>query len=465
MSLNLSSVSHRFRSKIARVAFLRVCLAGVACLTCGSSTAPATSPRIVLLISIDTLRADHLGAYGYTRPTSPVLDALAEKGTVFEDVTATSSWTLPSHASLLTGLYPSRHGLRRKVSVLLEDVPTLAQVFRRAGFETAAAVGSIYLTQRSGLQRGFDAFEYFVEDSRQMSPTKGVTDAALRWVDAGDDAKRFIFLHYYDVHSDYRSEPRFEALFADGYDGDIDGSVGQLAKIRLGEVPLPTDLDLAHWIALYDAGIRQLDDELGRLFRGLRERGVEGETLIAITSDHGEEFVEHGGVLHGKTHYQEAVRIPLLLQGPNVPVLRITTPISQVDVAPTLLALAGVPPGGAVDGRDLTPLLRGETAKFETRSIFVEADWRNEKHDIKRAVRRGPYTLHYDRLTHETELYDLRSDPGEQRDISNERPEVVEELTAVLAEFASGAVRKGPERKLMHSEAMLLKSLGYIDDP
>ena len=179
---------------------------------CGEGAAP----RIVVLVSIDTLRADHLGLYGYARKTSPVLDALAAQGVVFADASAVSPWTLPSHASLLTGLYPRHHGLRSEDRRLPEGTVTLASHLAALGWDTAAVVNSRFLGYRNGLNAGFEEFLYDAsveERVDQIEPTRAVTERALQWLLAPRSAPLFLFVHYYDVHSDYRSLPEFESAF------------------------------------------------------------------------------------------------------------------------------------------------------------------------------------------------------------------------------------------------------------
>ncbi|MFQ5792699.1 MAG: sulfatase, partial [Acidobacteriota bacterium] len=244
----------------------------------------AQTPRRVILISIDTLRADHLGLYGYPRPTSPVLDELADGSLVFEDATSASPWTLPAHGTLLTGLYPSRHGLKSHRRYLPATVPTLASRLAREGYVTAAAVNSHNLSSRYGLDRGFQEFFYEKERARQRKPSARITDQAMEWLTAYGKGRLFLFLHYFDVHSDYRSLPSYESQFVRPYQGEADGSTAQLVAFREGRVSLDSE-DAAHLIDLYDAGIRQMDDELGRLLAFLRENELLEQSLLVVTSD------------------------------------------------------------------------------------------------------------------------------------------------------------------------------------
>ncbi|MDH3211476.1 MAG: sulfatase-like hydrolase/transferase [Myxococcales bacterium] len=455
-------------------------------------------PRVVLLISIDTLRADHLGVYGYLRPTSPVIDGLAREGIVFADASSTAPWTLPAHASMLSGLYPHRHGATDVTHQLPEDVPTLATILARRGYRTAAVVNSTKVSRLYDLSRGFQEFLYVPEVHDRISPSTWITDQAMDWLREFRDERLFLFVHYYDVHSDYASLPRYERQFVRPYDGKVDGSSAQLdmtrhdseimemcranpehafcrnwSRVRVVEFD---EVDRQHLIDLYDAGIRQMDAELGRLVLLLRAEGLLDECLLILTSDHGEEFLEHGGLLHNLTQYQEMLHVPLILRGPGIPAgMRIETPVSLVDLAPTVLGALGEAPPILLDGLDLSPLWRSASestrsepeggALYRNRFLFAEADFnRAATNNVVQAVRRGRYKLHRDRLTGKVELYDLETDPGEQADVSDRHPEVVEELLAALHGRGSGAPEG--ERVELSSEAIeQLKALGYYLPP
>jgi arylsulfatase A-like enzyme len=430
------------------------------------SIAPrGASPRVerVILISIDTLRAGHLGAYGYARPTSPAIDALAARGVLFQNASTPSPWTYPAHASLFTGLYPGRHGLKNLDRFLPASLPTLASVLGRAGWTTAAVVNSEILGPRFGLDRGFREFLYVEQVAAQRAPTTRVVDQALEWAKRYRDRKLFLFVHTEDVSSDYASQPKWERQFVRPYSGPADGTTEQLVSVRQGKATL-TAADARHLVDLYDAGIRQTDAEIGRLLDGLRASGVLEGSLILLTSDHGEEFLEHGGVLHGRTQFEEVVRVPLIVAGPGVAKgSRVPVPVSLIDVMPTLLATLGVTAPEALDGEDLTPLFSGRAApRAEGRFLFGEADQNNPQLDITRAVRHGADKLHFDRMTHRASLYDLKADPAELRDLAADRPEVVRELRQHIDRFMRIQPLVGESIALTPAEIEKLRSLGYI---
>jgi arylsulfatase A-like enzyme len=421
------------------------------------------APQRIVLISIDTLRADHLGCYGYGRPTSPGIDALARDGVVFEDVSAPSPWTLPSHASLLTGLYPSRHGLKAHDRYLPSTVPTLAALLGRAGFVTAGVVNSYYLGPRFGLDRGFQEFLYVEEVADQVEPSTRITEQAIAWLRQHRDRRLFLFIHYYDVHSDYRSRPLYEEQFVTPYEGTANGTTAQLMAYREGRVRLEGK-DAAHLVDLYDAGVRQMDDELQRLVSFLREEKLLDGTLLVLTSDHGEEFLERGGVLHGRTQFQEVMRVPLLIRGPGLPAgRREEAPASLLDVMPTLFGLLEIEAPPTLDGEDLAPAWRGQAGRLGERYLFGEADHNNAEPDITRAVRHRSFKLHFNRLTGRRELFDLGRDPGERVDRSAREPAVTADLRARLERFMQIRGEVAPPSRLTPEEIEKLRSLGYLN--
>jgi arylsulfatase A-like enzyme len=429
---------------------------------CGPA-ATAERPNI-LLISIDTLRADHLSCYGYSRPTSPAIDRLAAEGVLFEQVVASSPWTLPSHASMLTGLNPRNHGLKSRLAGLQEDIPTLAMLLRDGGYTTMALVNAPDFLPRHGLHRGFEKYREYPprEGGRRVRSGKRQVAQAINWLEEGFDRPFFMFIHNYDVHSGYDPAPEFLDMFATPYDGKIKGSTADLMRARHGELTLSED-DLRHLIDRYDGGIRQLDSELALLFEYLDRRGLSDSTVVIVTSDHGEEFLEHGGVLHGQTMYSEMLDVPLILRGPGLPAgKRILGLAGLSDITPTVLVLAGVDVP-KMDGMDLTPTWEVGGAIPEDRLTFAEADHRNAEEDIKRMVRVGDVKLIYDRLARRQELYDLSRDPSEHRDLATAEPETVQLLMRYLERYEAGEARDAVELPpLSQEELENLRSLGYL---
>jgi len=233
-------------------------------------------------------------------------------------------------------------------------VPTLAAILAAEGFATVAIVQSHWLGERHGLPRGFESWERLAES---VEGGRRVGEEAVAWLEAHSARPFFLFLHYYDLHSDYAPAPRHRERFTSSYDGPVDGTTAQLLEVRAGRLTLD-ERDLRHLSDLYDAGIRQLDDRLAELFARLDELGLRDSTLVVVTSDHGEELGEHGGVPHGRTMHRELLGVPLLLHGPGVPRGRRVRELATLaDVVPTVLGRLGIeaPPS---DGIDLLAWLR-----------------------------------------------------------------------------------------------------------
>ena len=297
---------------------------GAACGTGCSEPAPP-APRNLILISVDTLRPDRLGLHGFERPTTPTLDALAAEGVRFARVSSTAPWTLPAHATLLTGLYPSRHGVKTHERFLQDHVVTLAEAFQARGYQTAGIVNSHNLSPRYGLSAGFEHFDYVKEDVAQREPTD-VEANACAWLaglakpaggvehppaiarDLTDVPRRpdepfFLFLHYYDVHSDYASQPEYESEFVPAFDGLADGTTAQCMEVRGGRLTFEA-ADGEHLDRLYQAGIRQWDDGLARLLAKLDELGVLGRRVLGLPGVPGE-VVERVGAAGAVQHVLE----------------------------------------------------------------------------------------------------------------------------------------------------------------
>ena len=375
---------------------------GVAC-----GTGPAATRPNVLLISIDTLRADALSCYGCTDATSPNLDALAASGVRFEQATSTSSWTLPAHLSLLTGLTVSAHGIcdERLWDAVGQpggprELPLrgeyLSETLLRAGYRTAGYYSWRYLTPEFGFGPGFETWSRIGDtvwgggpkheryaalqragdqaaleawraeapaDFDEQRPSANlVVDAGLEWLDARGPEPFFLFLHLFDAHDDYLPPPPFNVAFDKDYTGMVDGRMVSApgSKIHGGLPPA----DRRHLEALYHGEVAWIDSQLGRLFAGLEARGLRDDTLIVVTSDHGEEFYEHGAKIHRTHLYRESVEVPLIFSWPRgLPASRrVAGPVGLVDIAPTIAALTDAPSPCSVSGRDLSPLLSGEAS-------------------------------------------------------------------------------------------------------
>lgn len=460
---NLSAGSNRRRG-LKRLLFsgLAAPLALVLSVSGCRKNIPDVNLANVILISIDTLRADHLGCYGYERPTSPAIDRIASEGVLFKNASATSPWTLPSHGSMLTGFYPSRLGLTTNRSALPSDVKTLAAVLSERGFTTAAFVNSLLVSQEFGFAKGFKTFKRLAKGKQPQGIAPRIINLAKRWLQEIQGRNFFLFLHFYDVHSDYVSQPHYKRQFAGSYSGAVDGTTEQLLAFRKGDLSLD-DKDKKHLIDLYDAGVRQLDDRLQGFFDFLQQQDLLEKSILIVTSDHGEEFLDHGGVLHGRTQYQELIHVPLILRGPNIPqARRIKDIVSLVDIMPTVLGILEISIPSGIEGWDLSPLWQETSTQIPSRLIFAEADHNNEENDIKRAIRNSRYKLHYDLLSKERALYDLESDPHERIDIAPREAPTIEKLLQALEKFMKGSRKSDRTATLSAENIEKLKRLGYV---
>jgi len=440
----------------------------------------------VLLVSIDSLRSDHLGSYGYERDTSPTIDRLAREGVRFETAVSSASWTLPAHVTLLTGLPAESHGVRGALLALTPEAVTLAEVLQDSGYTTAGFVSGPFLNRIHGYSQGFEIY-----DSEASAPTnpdshRAITSPELvrrvsEWLDSWSrsDPQRpfFLFLHMWDVHYDFIPPPPYDTLFDPDYEGSIDGrNFDRGSDIQ----PAMDRRDLDHVIALYDGEIRYTDEHLGRILAAIRELGVEADTIAVVPSDHGEEFFEHGEKGHGKALFEETIRVPLALRYPRwVPAGQVVkSQVRLMDVAPTILGLAGVEPGAGfassvverARARDLSPWLTDRTEEpfpellAFSESALVPGD------GIQRSVRshRAKYISHVDGRKRQAMVFDLTRDPGEQRDLTErgQLPAFARELVWAGRHFNS-ALRDRPKlaRRVDFARDHIerLRALGYIE--
>ncbi len=331
-----------------------------------TDSAPPPAPLNVLVVLVDTLRADHLELYGHTRDTAPRLRAWAEQAVVFEEAITASPWTLPSVASIFTGLYVSAHEVRDFGDGLATHHVTLAERFRDAGYRTAALMKTGVLVGEAGFEQGFDTWE--ADPDFRDSSAQDLTDRALAWLDAEASDPFLLYLHYTDPHYDYIApEPYYESHAA-GIDSELTGGAWQIKEIRDGEREL-LDGDIDRLLALYDGEITYWDSQLGRLLDHLEASGLADQTLVVLTSDHGEQFHEHGNWFHTKL-YQQLLHVPLVVSGPGLVPRRVPGVVRTVDLAPTLAGRLGLEPVAWWQGHDLGGALDGgavpaEPAYFE----------------------------------------------------------------------------------------------------
>jgi len=407
----------------------------------GCSEAPSEAPRPIrkiVLISLDTLRADHLGVYGYPRDTSPRLDEFAQQGFVFDRMLAPAPNTPPSQMAMMTSLYPGRHGFTGQGDKLAPGIETLAGRLRAAGLRTAGFVDGGYLNAAFGFDRGFDSYD------DQGGGLAGILPRAMRWLDAHDDEPFFLFLHTYDIHAPYLSPPPYAGMFHQRpYRGDLVPTVERLDALFLEQAALDPE-DVQHLIDSYDEGIRYTDAQLGRFLDDLERRGRYDDTLILVTSDHGEEFGEHGSVIHWQLYFQPNLRIPLIVRPPGSVEgpLRIADPAELIDILPTLLALAETDPLAAAQGRSLLPAMstkRDDEGALPLREAAGEKTdrvalgwWPDPEQLPVRSIVQGDHQLIFNEFAAgRDELYDVVADPMTQNDLALEKPELAARLRAL----------------------------------
>ena len=425
----------------------------------GCARAPAPPAPAVVFVSIDTLRPDHLGCYGYPQPTSPEIDRFRDEAVLFQQAVAHAPSTLSSHASMFTSLLPPHHGASvHGQSAVVPHATLLAEVLREAGFATASFNGGGQLHPAWGLDRGFDVYESFAEsdgDRLGEDTFRERLAAAAGWIESVRDEPFFLFLHTYEVHHPYTPEPERLAQMETGYEGKLPGriSIRVLEKINDGTKTLRPG-DLEHIVAAYDAEIASADAGFAELLALLRRLGRYESSLIILTSDHGEAFGERGRIgWHGDTLYDEQLRIPLVVRLPGGRLAGTTVgdQARGVDLAPTILSLLGLPVPEQFSGTAID--LAGRETDRRAPTLAVVDGSSNEL-----AVRIPRWKWYQGRL------YDLASDPGETTDVAGTHSETERDLSGSLAELLQSRERAGPTPievdKDLHER---LKALGYVN--
>ncbi len=474
----------RIGGNALRLFIAALCTLGAAC--DGGEPGRTRRPNIIL-VSIDSLRPDNLGSYGYPRNTSPFLDELAAGGVRFQNAVSTTSWTLPAHAAMMTGLYDSTHGLVDNGLRLGEGHVTLAELLEGEGYQTAGFFGGPYLHPTFGLGQGFQTYQSCMtvtDDATSGAVVRrgaraesghshaDVTGPRTRaevsaWVERGVAEPYFLFLHMWDVHYDYIPPPEYIERFDPDYAGEIDGS-GFSTDERL-HAGMPAR-DLRHLIALYDAEIRFTDDTLREIFNVLEAAGHLSDTLVVVTADHGEEFFEHDGKGHQQTLFDEVLRVPLIVWWPGrLPAGSvISDQVRLIDLMPTLASYAGAGRQLAVQGRDLAPLLEGGSLPPEPALAELLAEGLS-----MRALRTNVAKAMRFRDDFPALLFKLGVDPGEQAPIvpnaplEDERRHYALQLrdTVQRAQDLKRALRNTQPEPAQPDPELLkrLQALGYLE--
>jgi len=435
---------------------------------CGSD---APRPN-VLLVSIDTLRADHLAAYGYERETAPSLTRLAGEGARFSNAYAQASSTVPTHASLFTGRFPFQHGAYHVGLAVRDEERTLAEHFAAAGYRTFGGASSVRFRGRTGFDQGFEVFERFDElDKNERS--RALTTRVLEWIGA-DDGPWFAFVHYFDPHQPYAPPEPWRSRWHPGLPSPAPEATSDYLYFHdAPDRPVPPRV-LEYLRALYDAEIRFLDVELERLLAPLAPAPGSPGTLVVVTSDHGEEFKEHGGLSHARHLHEELLRVPLIVWWPGriAAGTVVSAPAQSVDVLPTLLELAGLEVPDGLAGRSRREELLGapagggsdpETPPPPAAPVFAQIKDSRWALSADVAGSRFKYVSRDD-VPHR--LFDLSADPGERRDLLHERPEVVAELRRLAATMGVDAPPEVPliAEPVAPEVRERLREIGYVEE-
>ena len=423
---------------------------------CGGGGTVEERPPDVLLIVVDTLRADALGCYGGEPGASPAIDRLAREGVRFAHAVSQAPWTTPSIGALMTSEYPTTLGIITERSPLPDEVETLAEFLRARGYRTGAVVSHSFCSSRWGFDQGFDVFDESNVIGPQGVTSPGVTAKALEFLEVESDRPYFLWLHYFDPHDAFLAHPGHEFPGPEGYEGPVVSGL-KLPKLLRLDLEEP---DLETLRSFYKSEVSFTDHHVGRVLEHLRAKGRLEDTLVVFTADHGEEFHDHGALGHQHTLYEELVHVPLIVRAPGRAPERargtVERTVASIDVYPTVLDVLGFEPSRPLEGRSLfgpdePRLVFSETSKrLHVRAVVSDR--------MKLVGHLGDRTI---------ELFELGSDPGETRDLSAERPEEAARLRRALEEWTAEVRRKryrGAELELSPEEAGHLQELGYVDD-
>ncbi len=417
----------------------------------------------IILISIDSLRADHLSCYGYRRNTSPNIDQLASQGILFKNGFSQATWTLPSHASIFLSQYVWRHKVNNQNKRLGNSCATLAEILKDRDYATCAFVSGGFLSSKFGFGRGFEVYR-----SGRARGIASFIDKLFNWLESVRDRRFFLFIHTMDIHEPYNPPSPYFNLYTNGY------SKGNLLKTSKGiEVKglnasklTPEEID--YIIAVYDGGINYVDEQLGKIFEKLDQLGIDDNTIIILTADHGEAFGEHGKLSHGHKPYIELVHVPLIMKGPGMPRNRIYENFVQhIDILPTILEILNIPQRKEMQGRSLLSLIKNfeiqESPKTYSWALYRESLLPPKPPSISLRTKEWTYIMTKKRPD---ELYDRINDPKEQNNIIEKRSLIAQKLKEELKSFITLTTEAKPQvtEKVDIDEELKeqLKSLGYL---
>lgn len=446
------------------------------------------TPKHIVLVSIDTLRADVLSMYpGHPRVQTPRLQQLADQGIVFERHYSAAPTTLASHTALFTGDYPHTHGVPRNDHLVDDSNRMLPERLKNLGFDTAAFLGAMPLASHSNFPQGFDHLDedftvhrHHDETDQTMREGDQVTDRALAWAAEwserrGDDGRLFLFAHYFDVHAPYVPPPKYRDLYDVDPKITTEGTMDHVHKVQRAFQRNDPRAEAAgaNLVELYYGGVTYADHHVGRLFQGLKEQGILDDALVIVTSDHGETFYDHEEVFdHGRTVYDETVHTPLIVRFPDGwgGGRRVADVVSNTDVLPTLARLLGAD-AGDTDGVDFFGALAGRWLRPARAPVFAEATkpwvvgkhWQNDP--MAKMVRDGDRKLILEpRKGDRQQLFHVDDDPRELNDLAATLPDEAASLGTVLETWRRQADPRPSPRSSDSRVQAELAALGYVDD-
>jgi arylsulfatase A-like enzyme len=433
------------------------------------------APRNLLLITIDTLRADRLGCYGGPEALTPAIDNLAREGVLFSNAFSAIPITLPSHTSILTGLYPRKHKVLSHGYTLAGEYTTLAEILKSSGYQTGAFVSSHVLDKQYGLSQGFDIYwerynygKKRVEDAEETTGEDLLTQAAVDWVRLELKEPFFLWLHWFHPHKPYAPPGEMRTLYDPDPASPLRADVRTLQEVWEGKIEL-SERDVERFRSLYAGEVAFTDRQVGIFLAKLEALGLLENTIVVFTADHGEVLYEQDRYFgHDIMLYEPSIRVPLVLCGPGVgaPGRIVEATTRSVDLFPTILDLLGVPASDStLDGRSFVPTLRGATP--EEPPVFAEVFPPKEvwKTAPRHAVRLGDWKLIEIDGEDSLELFDLTDDPGETRNRASDQPERRLAMERLLRGWmASEGEVGGAPPELSAEEERNLKSLGYITE-
>jgi arylsulfatase A-like enzyme len=412
-----------------------------------------SAPNVVLII-VDSLRADHLGCYGHDRDTSPNIDALAKQGVRFTRAFSQAPWTTPSIGSLLTSQYPTTLGIKGERSGISEDLLLLPEVLNAGGYATGGVISHSFCSSKWGFGQGIEDLDESNIKGHTGVTSNDIADRAIEYLASKWDKERpfFLMVHFFDPHFAWIEHEGLSFGGNVGYEGKIKSGTLFSVVIELKANGELTDADIQESLRLYDSEIAYTDRAIGRIFDHLRERKLYDDSMIVFTADHGDEFLDHGAMGHSRKLYNEVVRVPLIIKFPGGRHGEIDRPVPLLDIYPTILEVAGLEVKHPIEGVSIT--------NQSERPFFIETSRGAER----RALISGNFKFIRNN-TAKPELYDLRQDPLEEHDLAAERlplREAMQRELDIWMKAVEATASSGPTQELTNEEVKNLTALGYI---